>query len=181
MTPGRAGRARLLSDCPGQRANGSGRTPVMFIHGLWLLPSSWDRWATMFEEAGYTALSPGWPDDPDTVEEARAHPEVFANKSVGRVADHYAAVAGKLDRRPALVGHSFGGLIAQIVAGRGLSAATVAIDAAPFRGVLPYERQKRNPGVTEFVEIPGGGHALTIDSGWAEVAGVALGFIRRFT
>ena len=70
-----------------QRANETGRQPVVFIHGLWLLPSSWDRWATVFEEAGYTALTPGWPDDPQTVEEATAHPEVFAHKTVGQVAD----------------------------------------------------------------------------------------------
>jgi pimeloyl-ACP methyl ester carboxylesterase len=118
------------------RANASGLQPVVFVHGLWLLPSSWDRWATVFEDAGYTALAPGWPDDPDTVEEANAHPEVFAGKTVGQVADHYAAVIAKLDRKPAVIGHSFGGLLAQMIAGRGLSAATVAIDAASFRGVL---------------------------------------------
>ena len=119
------------------RANASGLTPVVFIHGLWLLPSSWDRWATVFEEAGYTTLTPGWPDDPETVEEAQAHPEVFANKTVGQVADHYAEVIGGLKKKPAVIGHSFGGLLTQIIAGRGLSAASVAIDPAPFRGVLP--------------------------------------------
>jgi non-heme chloroperoxidase len=118
------------------QANATGLTPIVFIHGLWLLPNSWDRWATVFEEAGYTALAPGWPDDPETVEEANAHPEVFADKTVGQVADHYADVIGRLERKPAVIGHSFGGLLAQIVAGRGLSAATVAIDPAPFRGVL---------------------------------------------
>jgi non-heme chloroperoxidase len=118
-------------------ANASGRTPVVFIHGLWLLPSSWDRWATMFEEAGYAALAPSWPDDPETVEQARANPEVFAKKTVGQVADHVGDVIGRLTRKPAVVGHSFGGLLSQMVAGRGLSAATVAIDPAPFRGVLP--------------------------------------------
>jgi pimeloyl-ACP methyl ester carboxylesterase len=119
------------------RVNTTSRRPVVFIHGLWLLPSSWDRWAELFEQAGCAPLTPGWPDDPETVEEANAHPEVFANKTVGQVADHYAAIIGKLDRKPAVVGHSFGGLLAQIIAGRGLSAASVAIDAAPFRGVLP--------------------------------------------
>src|SRR3954463_9153214 len=119
------------------KANASGLAPVVFIHGLWLLPSSWDRWAAVFEAAGYTALTPGWPDDPQTVEEAEAHPEVFADKTVGQVADHYERVISKLDQKPAVIGHSFGGLLAQIIAGRGLSAATVAIDAAPFRGVLP--------------------------------------------
>ena len=119
------------------RANATGLTPVVFVHGLWLLPSSWDRWAVVFKEAGYTALTPGWPDDPETVEEANAHPEVFAHKTVGQVADHYASVIGRLERKPAVIGHSFGGLLAQMIAGRGLSAATVAIDPAPFRGVLP--------------------------------------------
>ncbi len=266
------------------RANATGLTPVVFIHGLWLLPSSWDRWAAVFEEAGFTALTPGWPDDPETVEEANAHPEVFAGKSVGDVADHYDAVIRRLERKPAVVGHSFGGLLTQNVAGRGLSAASVAIDPAPFRGVLPlpisalragspvlskpgnrnravpltydqfrysfanavtedeakalyetyavpapgkplfqaatanlnpwteakvdtdnpdrgplliisgekdhtvpwalsnaaYKQQKDNPGVTEITEIKGRGHALTIDSGWREVADTALAFVRRF-
>ncbi|MCW2586147.1 MAG: hypothetical protein JWN55_1663 [Frankiales bacterium] len=119
------------------RANASGRPPVVFIHGLWLLPQSWDRWTSAFEEAGFAPLAPGWPDDPATVEEANAHPEVFARKTVGQVADHYSTTIEKLDKKPAVLGHSFGGLLAQIVAGRGQSAATVAIDAAPFRGVLP--------------------------------------------
>jgi non-heme chloroperoxidase len=266
------------------RANESGLQPVVFIHGLWLLPSSWDRWATAFEEAGYIAVSPGWPDDPDTVEEANANPEVFAHKTVGQVADHFADVIGGLDRKPAVIGHSFGGLLTQIIAGRGLSAASVAIDPAPFRGVLPlpisalksaspvlsnpanrnravpltyeqfrygfanavsedeakqlydayavpapgaplfqaatanlnpwteakvnsknpergplliisgekdhtvpwaianasYKKQKRNEGVTEIVEMKDRGHALTIDSGWREVADTALAFVKRF-
>ena len=267
------------------RANESGRVPVVFIHGLWLLPSSWDRWAELFAAAGYAPVSPGWPDDPDTVDEANADPGVFAGKTIGMVADHYSKVIGTLTRRPAVIGHSFGGLLAQIIAGRGEAAATVAIDAAPYRGVLPlplsslkaafpvlgnpanfhravplsfdqfrysfanavteeearrlydtfavpapgaplfqaatanlnpltearvdtrnpdrrplliisgakdntvptvisaaeYKQQRRNPGVTEFTEIPGRGHALTIDEGWAEVAQTALDFIRRFT
>ena len=266
-------------------ANATGKTPVVFIHGLWLLPSSWYRWATVFEEAGYTALTPGWPDDPETVEEANANPEVFAHKTVGQVADHFADVIGKLAKKPAVIGHSFGGLLTQIIAGRGLSAASVAIDPAPFRGVLPlpisslksaspvlgnpanrnravpltyeqfryafanavgedeakelydtfavpasgaplfqaasanlnpwteakvktkspgrgplliidgekdnvvpwaianasFKKQKRNEGVTEIVQIPNRGHALTIDSGWREVADTALNFVKRFT
>src|SRR2546429_2620046 len=108
------------------RANESGKTPVVFIHGLWLLPSSWDNWAQAFEEAGYAALTPSWPDDPETVEEARANPEVFARKTVGQVADHVGEVIAKLEVTPAVIGHSFGGLLAQIVAGRGSSVASVA-------------------------------------------------------
>ena len=267
-----------------ERANKTGLTPVVFVHGLWLLPSSWDRWATLFEEAGFTALTPGWPDDPDTVAEANAHPEVLAHKSVGQVADHFDAIIRGLKLKPAIVGHSFGGLLAQILAGRGLASVTVAIDPAPFRGVLPlplsslksawpvlgnpanrnraipltyeqfrygfanavsedeakelydqfavpasgvplfqaatanlnpwtevkvdtgnpargplliisgendhtvpwaianasFKQQQDNDGVTEIIEMPNRGHALTIDSGWREVANTALAFVRRF-
>src|SRR5467141_5453313 len=99
-----------------ERANATGRPPVVFVHGLWLLPSSWDRWAKLFEEAGYTALTPGWPDDPETVEEAKQHPEVFAGKAIGEIADHYDRIIGRLDKKPAILGHSFGGLLAQILA-----------------------------------------------------------------
>ncbi len=267
-----------------RHANASGRLPVVFVHGLWLLPSSWDRWAAAFEAAGYAALSPDWPDDPRTVSEANAHPEVMARKTVGQVADHFAAILGRLERKPIVVGHSFGGLLAQILAGRGLSAVTVAMAPAPFRGVLPlpfsalksswpvlgnpanrnraipltydqfryafanavgedearqlyatfavpaagaplfqaatanlnpwteaavdtgnaergpllivsgekdhtvpwaianasFKQQQVNPGLTEIVEIKGRGHALTIDSGWKEVADTVLAFVLRF-
>ena len=239
----------------------------------------------VFEEAGYTALTPGWPDDPETVEEANAHPEVFAHKSVGQVADHFGDVIGQLNKKPAVIGHSFGGLLAQILAGRGLvgrdggdrpgavprRAAAADLGAArrrrrcsknpanhnravpltyeqfryafanavsedeakelyetyavpasgeplfqaatanlnpwteakvdtknPERGPLliisgeqdntvpwaianaSFKKQKRNEGVTEIVEIPDRGHALTIDSGWREVADTALAFVQRF-
>ena len=267
-----------------ERANATGLQPVVFVHGLWLLPSSWDRWATVFEEAGYTSVTPSWPDDPETVSEANANPEVFANKTVGQVADHFEGIIRRLKRKPAIIGHSFGGLLVQILAGRGLSSATVAIDPAPFRGVLPlplsalksawpvlgnpanfhraipltfeqfrfgfanavseeeakdlyktfavpasgaplfqaatanvnpwteakvdvenpergpllitsgekdntapwaiadasFKRQKHNSGVTEIINIPNRGHALTVDSGWREGANISLAFIRRF-
>jgi non-heme chloroperoxidase len=267
-----------------ERANATGLQPVVFVHGLWLLPSSWDRWAAMFEKEGFTALTPGWPDDPETVAEANAHPEVMAHKTVGQVADHFDAIIASLAMKPVLIGHSFGGLLAQILAGRGRSVATVAIDPAPFRGVLPlplsalksawpvlgnpanrnraipltyeqfrygfanavsedeakalyesyavpasgaplfqaatanlnpwtevkvdsenpergplliisgekdhtvpwaianasFKQQQKNTGVTEIIEIPNRGHALTIDSGWREVADTALAFVRRF-
>jgi non-heme chloroperoxidase len=265
-------------------ANASRRVPVVFVHGLWLLPSSWDRWQTLFQEAGYATLAPGWPDDPETVAQAKAHPEVFAGKSIKEVADHFEDVIRRLEMKPAVIGHSFGGLMTQILAGRGLAAASVAIDPAPFRGVLPlpisalrssapvltnplnrgravpltyeqfryafanavtedearelyatfavpapgeplfqaaganlnpwteakvdtrnsergpllildgeldhtvpwaianasYSQQRRNIGITEIQKVPGRGHALTIDSGWREVAQIALSFIQRF-
>jgi non-heme chloroperoxidase len=267
-----------------ERANASTATPVIFIHGLWLLPSSWDPWAAYFEEAGYIALTPDWPDDPETVEGARAEPEVLANKTLGEVADHTTEIVEALDKKPVMIGHSTGGLLAEILAGQGLAAVTVAIDPGVFRGVLPlplvvlrgvgpilinprnrgkaitltfdqfryswanaldedeamelydkfhvaasgislaqmgnanlnpwteskvdihnpdrgplliidgekdhtvpwaianaaYKRQKQNPGVTEIVQISNRGHSLTIDSGWREVADLALNFVKRF-
>jgi len=266
------------------KANMSGKRAVVFVHGLWLLPSSWDRWAKLFESADFAALTPGWPDDPETVESANANPDVMANESIGRIADHFADVIAGLNKKPAIVGHSFGGLMTEILAGRGLAEASVAISPAPFRGVLPlpfsalraaspvlrnpankhraipltyeqfryafanavdedeakelyetyavpgsgtpifqaaaaninpwteakvdtknpgrgplliisgekdhtvphaiahaaFKSQLKNEGVTEFVEIPGRGHALTIDNGWRHVAGVALEFVARF-
>jgi non-heme chloroperoxidase len=120
-----------------EQANATGKTPVVFAHGLWLLPGSWDRWRTVFEEAGFVTLAPGWPDDPNTVAEANAHPEVMAHKTVGQIADHFDDVVRELTKQPVIIGHSFGGLMTQILAGRGLAAASVAISPAPFRGVLP--------------------------------------------
>jgi pimeloyl-ACP methyl ester carboxylesterase len=269
-----------------EAANKSGTTPVVFIHGLWLLPSSWANWGEFFKRAGYAPLTPDWPDDPETVEQARANPDVLAKKTLGQVADHTTNVIGKLNKKPVVMGHSTGGLLAQILAGRGLSVATVAIDPGPFRGVLPlpvstlrasapviknplnrnkaitltfdqfkygwanaiddedearrlydtyhvaapavalmqmananvnpwteakvdtknpnrgplliidgekdhtvpwaianasYKKQKRNQAVTEIKQMPNRGHALTIDSGWEEVANTALEFVKRFT
>jgi non-heme chloroperoxidase len=267
-----------------EAANASGNPPVVFIHGLWLLPSSWNRWAELFSEAGYAPLTPDWPDDPETVGQARANPEVFAKKTLEQVADHTIEIINALENKPAVMGHSTGGLLAQMLAGRGVSVATVAIDPGVFRGVLPlpvptirvagpflvnpftrgraitltfdqfkygwanaleekeakehydrfhvagsgislmqmgfanlnpwtearvntknpdrgplliiedekdhtvawaianaaYRRQRRNPGVTEFVKVPNRGHALTIDHGWQEVAQTALDFVKRF-
>jgi pimeloyl-ACP methyl ester carboxylesterase len=267
-----------------EKANASGSTPVVFIHGLWLLPSSWNNWVEFFEENGYVGLTPDWPDDPETVEEARANPDVLANKSLKQVADHTAEVIGGLQKKPAVMGHSTGGLLTFMIADRGLSAASVAIDPGPFRGVLPlpvsalrsaapvlknpfnrsraitltldqfkygwanalsdeeakqlyetyhvaapgkalmqmananlnpwteakvdpknpergplliidgekdhtvpwaianaaYKRQSHNEAVTEIEKIPNRGHALTIDSGWREVAQKALDFVKRF-
>src|SRR5499427_8349131 len=268
-----------------EAANASGNTPVVFIHGLWLLPSSWAGWADFFKQAGYAPLTPDWPDDPETVEQARANPDVLAKKTLKQVADHTTEIINALDNKPAVMGHSTGGLLAQMLAGRGLAAATVAIDPGVFRGVLPlpapvlkgigpflvnprtrgraitltfaqfsyswanalgekeakelyeafhvagsgialvqmgnanlnprteakvntknpgrgplliidgekdhtvpwaianaaYQRQKRNPAVTEIVKIPNRGHSLTIDHGWREVAETALTFVKRFT
>jgi non-heme chloroperoxidase len=120
-----------------ERANASGAAPVVFVHGLWLLPSSWANWVALFEEAGYVGLTPGWPDDPETVAEARKHPEVFAGKGIAEVADYQQAIIRRLDRKPVIIGHSFGALLTMMLAGRGLAAASISISPAPFRGVLP--------------------------------------------
>jgi pimeloyl-ACP methyl ester carboxylesterase len=157
-------------------ANASERTPVVFIHGLWLLPSSWDRWAQLFEEAGYAPVTPVWPDDPETIEQARANPDVFAKKTLGQIADHTADVIGRLNKKPAVMGHSTGGLLAQMIAGRGLSAATVAIDPGPFRGVLPLPISALRSAMPVLANPLNRGRAvtLTLDQfkyGWANALG----------
>src|SRR6266487_2825852 len=110
--------------------------PVVFVHGLWLHASSWGAWAELFRESGYEPLAPSWPGTPDTVEEARNDPGRAAGKGIDEVVTHYAQVIGGLDARPVVVGHSFGGLIAQRLLGQDLDAAAVAIDAAPIKGVI---------------------------------------------
>jgi len=159
-----------------QQANASERTPVVFIHGLWLLPSSWDNWVAYFEEAGYAGVTPDWPDDPETVEAARAHPDVFAKKTLGQVADHTAAVIGRLNKKPAVMGHSTGGLLAQLIADRGLSAATVGIDAGPFRGVLPLPISSLRSSLPVLKNPLNRGRAVTLTFdqfkyGWANALG----------
>jgi pimeloyl-ACP methyl ester carboxylesterase len=155
-----------------EAANASGRTPVVFVHGLWLLPSSWANWADFFEQAGYAPLTPDWPGDPETVDAARAKPDVFAKKTLKQVADHTTAIIGALDKKPAVIGHSTGGLVAQMLAGMGLSAATVAIDPGVFRGVLPLPGSVLK-GVGPFLANPltrGRAITLTFDQfkyGWA--------------
>jgi pimeloyl-ACP methyl ester carboxylesterase len=119
-----------------EAANGSEATPVVFIHGLWLLPSSWKPWGDLFKEGGHSPVMPDWPGDAATVEQARANPGAIAKDTIGSIIDHTTEVIDALNTKPAVVGHSFGGLFAQLIAGRGLSTASVAIDPAPFRGVL---------------------------------------------
>ncbi len=119
------------------KANTSGKTPVVFIHGLWLIPSSWDNWVDFFEQNGYAGVTPDWPDDPETVAEARANPDVFAGKKLEQIAKHTEEVIAALDKKPVVMGHSTGGLLTFMIAGRGIAAASVPIDPGPFRGVLP--------------------------------------------
>jgi len=159
-----------------EAANASGRTPVVFIHGLWLLPSSRDNWVGLAEDNGYAGVTPSWPDDPLTVEEARAEPEALANKNLAQIADHTADVIGRLSRKPAVMGLSTGVLLAQILAGRGRSAATVAIDPGPFRGVLPLPLSalKASSPVLKNPANRGKAVTLTFDQfkyGWANALG----------
>ncbi len=145
-----------------EAANKSGSTPVVFIHGLWVLPSSWDNWAEFFKKAGYAPLTPDWPDDPETVEEARANPDVLAGKTLGQVADHTTEMIEALQKKPALLGHSTGGLLAEMLAGRGLSAATVAIDPGIFRGVLPLPYSTLRVSAPILINPLNRGRAITL-------------------
>ena len=153
-------------------ANSSGRQPVVFVHGLWLLSSSWDRWRDHFEKAGYSTIAPGWPDDPESITDAREHPEVFAHKMVQGVTDHYLEAIAALTTKPAVVGHSFGGLIAQKLAGESVSAVTVAVDPAPFRGVLPLPLSSLKSAFPVLGNPANSGRAVTLTLeefkyGWA--------------
>ncbi len=155
-----------------EAANAFGSTPVVFIHGLWLLPSSWANWADFFKQAGYAPLTPDWPDDPETVEQARANPDVLAKKTLKQVADHTTDVIDSLDKKPVLMGHSTGGLLAQMLAGQGRSAATVAIDPGVFRGVLPLPRSVLRVVGPLLADPRNRGRALTLTFdqfkyGWA--------------
>ena len=155
-----------------EAANASGRTPVVFIHGLWVLASSWDDWGKLFHEAGYAPVAPVWPDDPETVAEARENPDVLAGKNLKLIGDHVAEVIGGLDKKPAVMGHSTGGLLCQLIADRGLSAATVAIDPGPFRGVLPLPLSALKSASPVLLNPLNRGRAvtLTLDQfkyGWA--------------
>jgi non-heme chloroperoxidase len=155
-----------------EAANAAGGVPVVFIHGLWLLPGSWAGWAEFFARAGYAPLTPDWPDDPDTVAAARANPDVLAGKTLAQVAAHTTKIIAALDSKPVLIGHSTGGLLAQMLAGRGLAAATVAIDPGVFRGVLPLPASVLK-GVGPFLVNPRTrGRAITLTFaqfryGWA--------------
>ena len=109
---------------------------VVFVHGLWLHATSWAPWMELFQAGGYTPVAPGWPGEPDTVDEARSQPDEVAGKGIDDVVEHYAQIIRDLDAPPIVIGHSFGGLIVQRLLGQDLAAAAVAIDPAPIKGVL---------------------------------------------
>ena len=155
-----------------RQANASEATPVVFIHGLWLLPSSWANWAEFFNRAGYAPLTPVWPDDPRTVEEARANPDVLAKKTLRQIADHTTEVIEALDRKPVIMGHSTGGLLAEMLAGQGLATVTVAIDPGVFRGVLPLPASTLKVAGPFLINPAWRGRAITLTFdqfkyGWA--------------
>jgi non-heme chloroperoxidase len=143
-------------------ANASGRTPVVFVHGLWLLSSSWQPWRDLFEDQGFATLAPGWPDDPETVEQAKADPDAFAGKMVRQVTDHYAEAIDALDQAPVVVGHSFGGLIAQKLAGESKNAVTVAIDPAQFKGVTALPASALKAGAPALLRFDHTKHGVTL-------------------
>jgi pimeloyl-ACP methyl ester carboxylesterase len=115
----------------------STRTPVVFIHTLWLHPASWQPWLDRFADAGYAPVAPGWPGVPATVEQARADPDRLAGYGIDDVTEHYAGAVGGLPAPAVVIGHAFGGLIAQRLLGEDLVAAAISIDAAQVEGVLP--------------------------------------------
>jgi non-heme chloroperoxidase len=145
------------------RANASGKQPVIFAHGLWRLDSSWEAWAQFFEEAGYVAVTPNWPNDhPKSIAQPREHPDAFADKSIAGVAAYQQGVVERLDRKPALIGHSFGGLLVQILAGRGLAAVSIAIDPAPSQGMFPLPLAAVKAPAPLLTDAVNRGHAVAL-------------------
>ncbi len=136
--------------------------PVIFIHGLWLHASSWQPWADLFTERGYRAWAPGWPGDADTVEETRANPEALAGHGIDDVVEHYSKIIGTLDTKPIVIGHSFGGMIAQKLLGLDLAAAAVAIDAAQIKGVLPLPLSTLRSGFPVLSNPANAGRAVSL-------------------
>ncbi|MEU7790635.1 alpha/beta fold hydrolase [Amycolatopsis sp. NPDC049159] len=122
-------------------------TPVVFIHGLWLHATSWTPWIEHFRAAGYAPVAPGWPNEPETVEAARQHPEAVADIGIDDATNHFASIIEGLDRPPVIVGHSFGGLITEKLLGQGIGAAGVAIDPAQIKGVLPLPLAQLRAGL----------------------------------
>lgn len=118
-------------------ANAAVRTPILLIHGLWMLAGGWEPWRGLLEHEGYAVVAADWPGDAADVRAAREDASALAGLSIATVTEHMVELASAFDRRPVVIGHSFGGLVAQQIAGRGIAAACVAIDPAPMRGVLP--------------------------------------------
>lgn len=110
-------------------------TPVVFIHGLWLHADSWGAWVKLFRRLGYEASAPGWPREPSSIHEARLLPEEVAGIGIQQVADHYAKIIKQMDAKPVVVGHSFGGLVAQKLLGDDNAAAAIVISSAQPKGV----------------------------------------------
>jgi alpha-beta hydrolase superfamily lysophospholipase len=123
------------------------RTPILFIHGMWLHASSWQPWVALFRDAGYEPIAPGWPHEAETVAQARAHPERVANQSIDDLVAHFTAIVDELPSAPILIGHSFGGLIAEKLIGQGIGRAAVAIDPAQIKGVLPLPLAQLRAGL----------------------------------
>ena len=137
-------------------------TPVLFIHGLWLHASSWNPWIQLFRDAGYDPQAPGWPGDGDTVELSRANPDAIANRGIDEVTDHYAGIIRGLDRPPVIIGHSFGGMIAEKLLGEDYGAAAIAIDAAQIKGVLPLPLSSLRATLPVFKDPTNIHHAVSL-------------------
>ncbi|WP_127501886.1 alpha/beta hydrolase [Actinoplanes solisilvae] len=137
-------------------------SPVVFIHGLWLHASSWQPWIDLFSERGYRATAPGWPGDAATVEQTRANPDALAGHGIDDVVEHYSRIIEGFDTKPILIGHSFGGMIAQKLLGLDLGAAAVAVDAAQIKGVLPLPLSTLRSGFPVLGNPANNGRAVSL-------------------
>lgn len=137
--------------------------PVVFIHGLWIHSSAWEPWAALYRREGYEPIVAGWPGDGPTVEVTRRNSRGVGGYGVADVVAHYAELISGLPARPVVIGHSFGGLIAQRLLDDGVAAAAVAIDPAPIKGVtkLPLSQIRSTIPVLRSTKNRDGAVTLT--------------------
>jgi pimeloyl-ACP methyl ester carboxylesterase len=109
---------------------------IVLIHGLWMTSLSWEKWTAHYQQRGYKVIARSWPGLDGDIDELRRDPSAIAGLGITEIVDHYEAIIRELDRPPIIMGHSFGGLMTQILLDRGLGAAGVAIASAPVKGVL---------------------------------------------
>jgi pimeloyl-ACP methyl ester carboxylesterase len=152
------------------------RVPLMFVHGAWLSSGSWENFSDYFAHRGFDVSAPEWPRKQGDVEELREATDEIEGLGLTEIVDHYEEQINALDEPPVLVGHSFGGLIVELLLDRGLGRAGVAMSPAPPKGIL----------VLPFSSLKAAAPALAHPSRWHGIVPLTLeeftyGFVNTFS